>query len=135
MVYHDSPPSSTAAALRSRREARPTPLLLQYGPGDYNRLHQDVYGAVAFPLQVVVQLSRPDEDFQGGAFLLTEQRTRMQSRGWSIPLERGDALIFPNSARPVATPRGEARAQMRHGVSDVLEGQRTTLGLIFHDAD
>ena len=116
-------------------QERPTPLLLSYGPGGYNRLHQDVYGAVAFPFQVVVQLTAPDADFRGGEFLLTEQRARMQARGWSVRLERGDALIFPNAIRPVATPRGDARATVRHGVSDVVEGQRATLGIIFHDAE
>lgn len=121
---------------RCHREAqeRPTPLLLQYGPGDYNRLHQDVYGPTAFPFQVVVQLSRPSLDFEGGDFLLTEQRPRMQSRGWSVGLERGEALIFPNAVRPIRTPRGGARAAVRHGVSEILTGQRTTLGIIFHDA-
>ena len=115
-------------------QERPTPLLLNYGAGGYNRLHQDVYGAVAFPFQVVVQLTEPGEDFTGGEFLLTEQRARMQSRGWSVGLTRGDALIFPNAIRPVSSPRGDSRANVRHGVSDVLSGSRTTLGIIFHDA-
>ena len=101
-------------------QARPTPLLLEYGRGGFNRLHQDVYGAVAFPFQVVVQLTEPDSDFTGGEFLLTEQRPRMQSRGWSVRLQRGDALIFPNAVRPIATPRGDARANLRHGVSEVM---------------
>lgn len=120
---------------RCHREGqeRPTPLLLRYGPGGYNRLHQDVYGAVAFPFQVAVLLSDRGA-FGGGDFLLTEQRPRMQSRGWSIPLERGDALLFPNAIRPVPGPRGDARARVRHGVSEVLRGERTALGIIFHDA-
>jgi hypothetical protein len=115
-------------------QERPTPLLLRYGPGGYNRLHQDVYGAVAFPFQVVVQLTDPERDFTGGDFLLTEQRARMQSRGWSVRLGRGEALIFPNALRPVRSPRGDSRATVRHGVSDVLSGGRVTLGIIFHDA-
>ena len=121
---------------RCHREGqeRPTPLLLRYGAGGYNRLHQDVYGAVAFPFQVAVLLSERGSDFSGGDFLLTEQRARMQSRGWSIALERGEALIFPNALRPVAGPRGDSRANVRHGVSDVRSGERTTLGIIFHDA-
>lgn len=129
-------PSLSAFLARCHREGqeRPTPLLLRYGPGGYNRLHQDVYGPIAFPLQVVVQLTEPERDFTGGAFLLTETRPRMQSRGWSIPLARGEALVFPNAVRPIATPRGDARATTRHGVSEVLSGERTTLGLIFHDA-
>ena len=115
-------------------QPRPTPLLLQYGPGGYNRLHQDVYGPVAFPLQVAVLLARPDVDFGGGELLLLENRARMQSRGHAIRLEQGQALIFPNRLRPVAGPRGFARAEMRHGVSDVTHGERLTLGVIFHDA-
>ncbi len=115
-------------------QQRPTPLLLRYGPGGYNRLHQDLYGAVAFPFQVAVLLSDRGSDFMGGDFLLTEQRPRTQTRGWSIALERGEALIFPNALRPVAGPRGDSRATVRHGISDVLSGERTTLGIIFHDA-
>jgi hypothetical protein len=120
---------------RCHREAqpRPTPLLLRYGEGGYNRLHQDVYGAVAFPFQVVVLLTDRDA-FSGGEFLLTEQRFRMQSRGWSVSLERGQALIFPNAIRPVPSSRGDARANVRHGVSEISSGERTTLGIIFHDA-
>jgi hypothetical protein len=115
-------------------QPRPTPLLLRYGPGGYNRLHQDVYGPVAFPLQVVVGLSRPGVDFDGGEFLLVENRARVQSRGHAIRLEQGQALVFPNRLRPVASPRGFARAEMRHGVSDVTRGERLALGVIFHDA-
>lgn len=113
---------------------RPTPLLLRYEAGGYNRLHQDRYGSVAFPLQVAILLSRPDRDFQGGELLLVEQRPRMQSRGTAISLDQGEALVFPNAARPVEGARGVLRAVTRHGVSEVRAGERMTLGLIFHDA-
>ena len=122
------------ALCRAHGQTRPTPLLLRYGPGDYNRLHQDLYGAVAFPLQVAVLLSRPGEDFDGGEFLLVEQRPRMQSRGHAVPLGRGDGVVFANSQRPVPGKRGTFRVTMRHGVSTVRRGQRYCLGLIFHDA-
>lgn len=122
------------ARCHREEQMRPTPLLLRYGAGGYNRLHQDVYGRVAFPFQVVVLLSAR-EDFTGGEFLLTEQRFRMQSRGWSVSLERGQALIFPNAIRPVGGPRGDTRANVRHGVSEIWSGDRTTLGIIFHDAN
>lgn len=115
-------------------QRRPTPLLLRYGPGDYNRLHQDLYGAHVFPLQVVVLLSAPGTEFRGGEFVLTEQRARMQSRVEVVPLARGDAAVFPVHHRPLAGPRGISRAVMRHGVSRVREGARMTLGVIFHDA-
>ncbi|MBW4090724.1 MAG: 2OG-Fe(II) oxygenase [Proteobacteria bacterium] len=115
-------------------QTRPTPLLLRYGPGDYNRLHQDLYGAEVFPLQVVVLLSAPGDGFQGGEFVLTEQRARMQSRVEVVALAQGDAVVFPVHHRPVAGPRGVSRAVMRHGVSRVRAGARMTLGIIFHDA-
>ena len=115
-------------------QCRPTPLLLRYQAEDYNCLHQDRYGEIAFPLQVAICLSRPGDDFTGGAFLLVEQRPRMQSRGEAIVLAQGEAVIFANSARPVAGKRGTYRVAVRHGVSRLLSGQRTTLGLIFHDA-
>jgi len=115
-------------------QTRPTPLLLRYGPGDYNCLHQDLYGAEVFPLQVAVLLSEPGEDFSGGAFVLTEQRPRMQSRAEVVTLGRGDAVVFPVHHRPVRGTRGVYRVTMRHGVSRVHGGSRHTLGVIFHDA-
>ena len=115
-------------------QTRPTPLILKYGPGDYNCLHQDLYGELVFPLQATVLLSRPGEDFAGGEFLLVEQRPRRQSKGEVVPLSRGDAVIFPVNHRPVAGTRGHYRATMRHGVSRVRSGSRFTLGIIFHDA-
>ncbi|MDJ0847665.1 MAG: 2OG-Fe(II) oxygenase [Myxococcota bacterium] len=119
---------------RAAGQERPTPLLLRYGPGGYNCLHQDLYGEVAFPLQVALLLSEPGRDFEGGEFLLVEQRPRMQSRGEAIALARGEALVFPNRERPVEGSRGTYRTQMRHGVSRVRAGLRMTLGIIFHDS-
>jgi len=115
-------------------QTRPTPLLLQYGPDDYNCLHQDIYGEHVFPLQVAILLSRPEEDFTGGEFVLTEQRPRMQSVPSVVPLQQGDAVIFAVSQRPVSGTRGSYRVTMRHGVSRVRSGRRHTLGIIFHDA-
>ncbi|MCS0583411.1 2OG-Fe(II) oxygenase [Massilia pinisoli] len=115
-------------------QLRPTPLLLQYGPGDYNCLHQDLYGDFVFPLQVAVLLSRPGFDFAGGEFVLTEQRPRMQSRVEVVPLGQGDAVVFPVHTRPVNGTRGIYRVNMRHGVSRIRGGRRHTLGIIFHDA-
>jgi hypothetical protein len=115
-------------------QTRPTPLLLRYGPGDYNCLHQDLYGPLNFPLQVAILLSEPDRDFTGGAFVLTEQRPGMQSRAEIVPLRQGDAVIFPVNHRPVQGTRGIYRVTMRHGVSRLLSGHRHTLGVIFHDA-
>ena len=115
-------------------QSRPTPLLLRYQEGDWNALHQDIYGAHVFPLQVAILLSRPDEDFTGGEFVLTEQRPRMQSRPAVVPLRQGDAVIFPVRDRPAAGAKGWHRRAMRHGVSRVRSGLRFTLGIIFHDA-
>lgn len=115
-------------------QLRPTPLLLKYGKGDYNCLHQDLYGAHVFPLQMAVLLSAPGEDFDGGEFILTEQRPRMQSRAEVVPLAKGDAVVFAVNDRPVAGTRGDYRVKMRHGVSRIRSGSRHTLGLIFHDA-
>lgn len=115
-------------------QVRPTPLLLRYGEGDYNCLHQDLYGEHVFPLQLAVLLSRPQLDFTGGEFVLTEQRPRMQSRVEVVPLLQGDAVIFPVAQRPVNGVRGSYRVSMRHGVSRLRSGARHTLGVIFHDA-
>ncbi|MES2261057.1 MAG: 2OG-Fe(II) oxygenase [Pseudomonadota bacterium] len=115
-------------------QLRPTPLLLQYGAGDYNCLHQDLYGEHVFPLQAAILLSAPGADFSGGEFVLTEQRPRMQSRAEVVPLEQGDMVIFPVFHRPVNGTRGVYRVNMRHGVSRLRSGSRHTLGIIFHDA-
>ena len=114
-------------------QTRPTPLLLQYGPGDYNALHQDVYGEQVFPFQVAFLLSEPGRDFTGGEFVLTEQRPRMQSRAEVVPLVEGEAVIFPVHHRPAQGTRGVYRVNMRHGVSRLRSGHRHTLGVIFHD--
>ena len=115
-------------------QTKPTPLLLQYGPGDYNCLHQDLYGDLHFPLQVAFLLSRPGADFTGGEFVLTEQRPRMQSRAEVVGLRQGEGVIFAVNQRPVQGPRGVYRVTMRHGVSRLRTGRRHTLGVIFHDA-
>jgi uncharacterized protein len=118
----------------SAGQTKPTPLLLQYGEGDYNCLHQDLYGEHVFPLQVAFLLSRPGRDFTGGEFVLTEQRPRMQSRVEVVPLDQGDGVIFPVHHRPVRGTRGHYRVNLRHGVSRLRSGRRHTLGIIFHDA-
>jgi len=127
------------AAYRARCAAlgqtRPTPLLLRYGTGGYNCLHQDLYGPLAFPLQLTCVLSQHGEDYSGGEILLVEQRPRAQSRGEAILLERGEAVIFPSRFRPVAGTRGHYRVVVRHGVSTLRAGERTSLGIIFHDAE
>jgi hypothetical protein len=115
-------------------QQRSTPLLLRYGPDDYNCLHQDLYGEHVFPLQIAVLLSQPGGDFEGGEFVLTEQRPRMQTRLAVVPLRKGDAVVFAVNSRPVQGTRGEYRVALRHGVSKVRSGQRHTVGIIFHDA-
>jgi hypothetical protein len=115
-------------------QVRPTPLLLQYRAGDYNCLHQDLYGEHVFPLQTAILLSRPQQDFTGGEFILSEQRPRMQSRATVVPLEQGTGVIFAVNSRPVQGTRGSYRVKLRHGVSPVRTGLRHTLGIIFHDA-
>ena len=115
-------------------QTRPTPLVLKYAAGDYNCLHQDLYGEHVFPLQVAILLSQPGEDFSGGELVLTEQRPRMQSRVEVVPLRQGDGVVFAVNERPVQGTRGVYRVKMRHGVSTVRSGHRMTAGVIFHDA-
>jgi uncharacterized protein len=130
-------PVDHAAYLRACHQAeqtRATPLLLQYTSGDFNCLHQDLYGDLAFPLQAAILLSEPDRDFTGGEFVLTEQRPRMQSRVEVVPLRQGDAVVFAVHSRPVRGAKGDYRVNLRHGVSRIRSGHRHTLGIIFHDA-
>jgi hypothetical protein len=130
-------PAAHAAFLKRCHDAgqtRPTPLLLQYGEGDYNCLHQDLYGEHVFPIQVAILLSQPGRDFSGGEFVLTEQRPRMQSRPEVVPLAQGDAVAFAVHHRPVQGTRGPYRVNLRHGVSRIRSGHRHTVGVIFHDA-
>lgn len=129
-VHHDALVKRCAAA----GQTRPTPLLLRYGPGDYNCLHQDLYGEIHFPLQAILLLDRPGIDFDGGELILVEQRPRRQSTPMVLPLTQGAFAVIPVKERPVQGVRGPARVQVRHGVSKVRRGLRRTLGLIFHDA-
>ena len=115
-------------------QSRPTPLMLRYGPGDWNALHRDLYGDLVFPLQVVIGLDQPEVDYTGGEFVAVEQRLRAQSRATSSTIERGHGLVFTTRDHPVRNSRGWSRSPVRHGVSTVHTGRRTTLGLIFHDA-
>lgn len=137
MGLSDIYPKEHADFLRRCHEigqVRPTPLLLQYAAGDFNCLHQDLYGDIAFPLQVVFLLSEPGRDFAGGEFVLTEQRPRMQSRAEVVPLRQGDAVVFAVHNRPVQGSKRTYRVNLRHGVSRIRSGRRHTLGIIFHDA-
>jgi uncharacterized protein len=130
-------PDDHAAYLKRCHQAgqvRPTPLLLKYGADDYNCLHQDLYGEHVFPLQVAILLDEPGKDFDGGEFVMTEQRPRMQTRGMVVPLRKGDAVLFAVNSRPVAGVRGDYQVKLRHGVSRVRSGHRHTVGVIFHDA-
>ena len=125
---------SMLARCHEAGQTRPTPLILKYGPGDYNCLHQDLYGEHVFPLQAAFLLSRPGEDFEGGEFVLVEQRPRMQSRPHVVPLRQGEGIIFAVHHRPMQGTRGSYRVNLRHGVSELTAGQRFTTGVIFHDA-
>jgi len=137
MAVDERYPADHASFLKRCHDAgqtRPTPLLLQYVPGDFNCLHQDLYGDLAFPIQVAILLSEPGMDFTGGEFVLTEQRPRMQSRAEVVPLQQGDAVAFAVHNRPVQGSKGNYRVNLRHGVSRVRSGMRHTVGIIFHDA-
>lgn len=133
-VRYPSEHAEFIARCHSAGQARPTPLLLRYTAGDYNCLHQDVYGEHIFPMQVTFLLSEAQRDFTGGEFVLVEQRPRMQSRAMVVPLQRGDGVIFAVNQRPVQGSRGAYRVALRHGVSEIHSGRRHTLGVIFHDA-
>jgi hypothetical protein len=133
----DFPPTLAGFLTRCHAagQRRPTPLMLRYGPGDWNALHQDRYGAVAFPLQVLIVLSERGRDYDGGEVVLVEQRPRAQSRATTIAVDAGEGIVFTNRERPVRGTRGDHRVAMRHGVSVLTRGERYTLGIIFHDAE
>ena len=133
----DFPPTLAGflARCHAAGQHRPTPLMLRYGPGDWNALHQDRYGAVAFPLQVLIVLSERGRDYEGGEVVLVEQRPRAQSRATTITVDTGEGIVFTNRERPVRGTRGDHRVAMRHGVSVLTRGERYTLGIIFHDAE
>lgn len=133
-IHYPPDPAAFLAECHAAGQRRPTPLLLRYRAGDYNCLHQDLYGELLFPLQVAILLSQPGEEFAGGEFVLTEQRPRMQSRVAVVPLRQGDAVVFAVAQRPVRGERGYHRVNLRHGVSRLHTGERFTLGVIFHDA-
>jgi len=133
-VRHSADLAGLLTLCARRGQRKPTPLLLRYEAGGYNCLHQDLYGEVVFPLQLTVLLSEPGKDFEGGEFLLVEQRPRAQSRGSVVHLEQGEAVVFTTRYRPAAGARGHHRVSMRHGVSRILSGERYTLGVIFHNA-
>jgi hypothetical protein len=133
-VHYPDAHAEFIAMCHEAGQTRPTPLLLQYGEGDYNALHQDVYGELVFPLQAMVLLSEPGRHFAGGEFVLTEQRPRMQSRAEVVPVGLGDAAVWAVRHRPVEGTRGSYRVNMRHGVSRIRSGHRQTMGVIFHDA-
>ena len=133
-VRHPADLTGLLALCARRGQTKPTPLLLHYRSGGYNCLHQDLYGEVVFPIQLTVLLSEPGKDFEGGEFLLVEQRPRAQSRGSVVHLDQGEAVIFTTRHRPVVGARGHYRGNMRHGVSRLLSGERYTLGVIFHNA-
>ncbi len=133
-VQYPAELQSFLAQCHAQGQTRPTPLMLKYGPGDYNRLHQDLYGGIQFPLQAAVLLGAPGKDFDGGEFVLTETAPRRQTRAEVVPLDQGDMVIFAVNHRPVRSAKGFSRVAMRHGVSTLRRGERYTLGIILHDA-
>ena len=132
---HPADLAGLAALCARRGQKKPTPLLLRYDAGGYNCLHQDIYGDVVFPIQLTMLLSEPGKDFEGGEFILVEQRPRQQSRAEVVPLALGEAVIFTTRHHPASSARGHYRAAVRHGVSRLRSGERYTLGVIFHDAE
>lgn len=133
-VHFPAEHGSFLARCHAAGQDQPTPLLLEYGPDDYNCLHRDLYGEHVFPIQMAILLDQPGEDFEGGEFVMTEQRPRMQSRAMVLPLGKGDAAVFAVNSRPMKGVRGDYRVKLNHGVSKLRSGRRHTLGVIFHDA-